>query len=240
MKKLVLIYFALYSIAAFGQENTTLALSGAATKKVLPDRFIVNIALTSEGKSQKEGYNGLNELSAFVLNELKEMKFTQEQIKLTDYSFFTRNIALEKAHKETRYFASQNISIDFKLDKERILKLYNTLLDNNKKGISLQFSTSISDSLKEKIGDELLVSAIFNTQKKAKLIASTSKLKIRNIKNITYNTTEDSSNEDGYIRFTPPVIKADDDVKISENANFFSINEIALSDEIKITYYLEK
>lgn len=239
MKKLIAICFILSSIASFGQEITTLSLVGSANKKVQPDRFIVNVELKVEGKTQKESYTGLSDLSTFVLKELKTLSFSQDEIKLNDYSVYTKNVSPNKSKQDTRFYTSQCITIDFRLDKEKILKLYNTLLSNEKKGISLSFSTSVSDSLKNLVYDELVVRALYNAQKKAELISSTSKLKIRSIKNISYQTSYYNIDEDENIKFAPPIIKADDEV-YSENENFFSIKDITLSDEVKVTYYLEK
>lgn len=239
MKKIIAICFVLSSIALFGQEITTLSLTGTANKKVQPDRFIVNVDLKAEGKTQKESFTGLNDLSTFVLNQLKSLSFSQGEIKLNNYSVYTKNVATEKSKQDIRYYTGQIITIDFKLDKERILRLYDTLLNNEKKGISISFSTSISDSLRNLVYDELIVRALYNAQKKAELISSTSKLKIRSIKSISYNATEDYNSDEGYIKFTPPMMKTDDEVS-SENANCFSIEDITLSDEVKVTYNLEK
>jgi len=240
MKKLIVICLVLSSIVSYGQEITTLSLTGVAHKKVQPDRFNVNVDLKAEGKSQKESFNSLNILFAKVLNELKSLNFSQDEIKMNDYSFYTRNVASEKSKQDIRCYATQSLILDFKLDKDRIFKIYAILLNSAKDGISLNFTTSISDSLMNKTNNELAVSALLDAQKKAELISATSKLKIMSVKNITYHSSGDYNDEAAVVKFVPPILKADEEESNSETDNYFSIADVILTDQVKVTYYLEK
>jgi len=241
MKKLFLLIGVICCFTGFAQDSATLNILGQAKKRVMPDKAVINIILSSSNKDESESLVGLNEISSQVLKKLKSLGFVKEQIKMNGLSVSSHNISLDKKKKELRYTSTQDLSVKFPLDRVRILKIYGSLFEDKLEGVELSFSTEFSDSLKAITQNELIVSAISDAQSKAELIATATKNKIKSIKAIGFNVNTVNTEEDTYqiMKFTPPLIKQDEEVN-NNNLNYFTINEEVFREEIKITYFLEK
>ena len=240
MRKLFILSGLFCVLTIFGQDVAVFNIKGQSSKKELPDECILNLSLKYGNKSESESLKGLNELISKVKTKLKQLDFNEEKIKLENFSVYLQDQSKDRKQPNYIYFSTQNLNIRFHVDTKRILKVYNKLLTDDIKGIEISFSTEFSDSLRNKIKEELISLSIADAQRKAEIVSKKLNLRIRGIKSITYNTIPDYTKDDSFpsMRFSAPIIKNDESVRDEEIQNYFTINESVIADEINITFLI--
>lgn len=172
------------------------------------------------------------------MKKLKAEGFTSEQIKLTNYSISAEFDYSNGKSKKTGYKSYQDFRIQFKLDKKKILSVYNKLSETKSENVSINFGTDCSDELKKRTKNELIVLAIKDATQKAQLIAETTGNKLGNIEFIRYGIVSSSQNfpmqMESKVAFA---VMSDSNEERAEN---FSINEIDFSEEIEISFMIVK
>ncbi len=236
MKKQILLFIALFiHCGIFAQQDATINITGHASKMVMPDKAIFSLQIRATKKTEPESFKALTEISNEVLNRLKKEGFTESQIKLSNYSVqqeydYSSGKAIKKG-----YTSSQSLIVKFPVDKRRILNLYANLTANEMEGLSINFGTECSDSLKTKIQNELIVLSLNDAKQKAELIASTTDCKIKSVADVSYKV------------FTNPIYPQMDNMRFSMKAaanseggasDYFSLSEIEFTEEIKVTYWI--
>lgn len=231
--KLMILLMAAFAIQLSAQTNGTLNLTGDAKKMVLPDKAVINITISAQKPTEAESFKKLNEMSKIVLNRLRVDDFTEEQVKLNDFSM---NYVNWDQKKKPYYQSVQNLSVKFPLDKERLFRIYNKLLKDSVQGVQVNFGTECSDELIAKVKDELIAAAMSDARRKADLIARAANATIGGINNISYNYTADVQPMPMF-RSKTMVMDA-----VSESApsaaSYLSINEQQFNEEIKVTFVI--
>jgi uncharacterized protein YggE len=213
-------------------------IKGESNIKILPDLGIFYIQISVMEKTEDECNERLNKLNDELMKRLKTEGFTPEQIKLTNYSISAEWDYKDGKSKKNGYRSYQDFRIEFKLDKKRILSVYNKLSENKSENVSINFGTDCSEELKKKTKNELIVLAIKDATQKAQLIAETTGNKLGNIEFIRYGIVSNSQN------FPMPMeskvalaVMADSNEERAEN---FSINEIDFFEEIEMSFMIVK
>jgi uncharacterized protein YggE len=103
-------------------------------------------------------------------------------------------------------------------------------------GVSISFSTECSDSLKNKIQNELIVLALNDAKEKANLIAITTDSKIKSVADVSYKIASNVIYPQAMERTFALKVANDSGIQASD---FFSINETEFSEEIKVTYWIQ-
>lgn len=221
----------------FAQQDATINITGHASKLVAPDKAIFSIHIRANKKTESESYKAMTDISNELLNRLKKEGFTESQIKLTDYSIqMEYDYSSDKAQKKG-YTSSQNLIVKFPLDKRRVLTVYSNLTANEMEGVSINFGTECSDSLKNKVQDELIVLALNDAKEKATLIATTTDTKIKSIADVSYKVVSNNySPVYSAKNFSVRGIVSDEQQQASD---YFSINEIEFSEDVKVTYWIQ-
>ncbi len=213
-------------------------LKGESNIKILPDLGIFFIQISATAKTEAECNERLNKLNDELMKRLKTEGFTPEQIKLTNYSISAEWDYKDGKSKKTGYKSYQDFRIEFKLDKKRILSVYNKLSENKSENVSINFGTDCSDELKKKTKNELIVLAIKDATQKAQLIAETTGNKLGNMEFIRYGIVSNQPNYpmhmEGKVAFAA---MSDSNEDRAEN---FSINEIEFTEEIEMSFMIVK
>jgi uncharacterized protein YggE len=213
-------------------------LKGESNIKILPDLGIFYIQISATAKTETECNERLNKLNDELMKRLKTEGFTAEQIKLTNYSISAEWDYSDGKSKKTGYKSYQDFRIEFKLDKKRILSVYNKLSENKSENVSINFGTDCSDELKKKTKNDLIILAIKDATQKAQLIAETTGNKLGNMEFIRYGIVSNITN------FPMPM-----ETKVAfaamgdsneERAENFSINEIEFTEEIEMSFMIVK
>lgn len=238
MKKQIVLIVALFiGSLALAQQDATINIVGHATKMVLPDKAIFNINIRANRKTEQESTKAMTELSDEILNRLKKEGFTESQIKLTDFSIQQEFDYSTGKPRKQGYISSQNLIVKFPVDKRKILNLYAHLTANEIEGVSINFGTECSDSLKNKIQNELIVFALNDAKEKASLIAVTTDTKIKSVADVSYKLV---SNGPYYPqRMLGKAMMIAETTDAGGASDYFSINEIEFAEEIKVTYWIQ-
>ncbi|MFZ4457111.1 MAG: SIMPL domain-containing protein [Bacteroidales bacterium] len=231
--KLMTLMMVVFAIQLSAQTTGTLNLTGESKKMVLPDKATLNITISAQKSTESESFKKLNEMSMIILKRLKSEGFTESQIKLTDFSL---NYVNWDAKKKPYYQSSQNLSVKFPLDKERLFNVYNKLLKDSVQGVQVNFGTECSDELIAKVKDELIASAMSDARHKANVITSAANATIGGINNISYNYTADVQPMPMYRTKTMAMDAVGESAPSA--ASYLSINEQQFNEEIKVTFVI--
>lgn len=230
----MIILLFVFALQISAQTSGTLNITGEAKKMVLPDKAVLNISISAQKATEAESYKKLSDISMIVLKRLRSDGFTEEQTKLTNFSM---NYINWDQKKKPYYQATQNLTVKFLLDKERLFKIYNKLLKDSVQGVQVNFGTECSDELLSKVKDELIAAAINDAKHKATIITAAANVTISGINNISYNYASDLTPTPMYRNKTMVMDVASESV--SSAANYLSIDEQQFNEEVKVIYMIQ-
>ncbi|MEY2828358.1 MAG: hypothetical protein RIQ33_216 [Bacteroidota bacterium] len=245
LKSIFTFTLAVCTFATFAQNNqhinynamaSTINLSGQASKKYTPDLATIDFTISSRNKEHKVAIAELQKISNGLVTRLNKLGFTKEQIKLTAYNVNQEFDYTDNKQRLNGYLASQSLHLEFKLDMEKLSLLFKSFADEPSNDITFNYGTDFSKELKDKIKNELIQTAIHDAQAKAELIASTAKLKVIGIKDISYNVASNTP-----IPMFARAEMAMDKMVGSAAAAMpeVSINEVEFLENIQIVYLAE-
>lgn len=196
LKSIFTFILAICTFATFAQTNpnttnntmaSTINLQGQASSKYSPDLMVVDFNISSRNKEHKLAIAQMQKVSNDLVLRLNKLGFTKEQIKLTAYNVNQEFDYTDNKQRLRGYVANQSLHLEFKLDIEKLSSLFKSFADEPSNDITFNYATDFSKSLKEQIKNELIAAAIKDAQAKAELIATTAKLRVIGIKDISYN-----------------------------------------------------
>ena len=192
MKKLFVLIALLLNIGFFAQTEKTLqtiSLSGSASKKVSPDLAVVTFNISAKNKMGNEALSKLNIQTQQVIDKLTSVSFTKDQLKVANYCLNEDWDYTGNKSKKVGYEAKQTLTLMFKMDKEKLSKLFSTFAEQQTEGTEISFDSDLSDTLRSRIKKELITNAVKDAYDKAHIIANAAMLKIKTVKEINYNTS---------------------------------------------------
>jgi len=95
----------------YAQHSPSIHIVGEAKKMVLPDVAVFELKLEATEKSETESFKKLTDLSQEILKRLKADSFTEQQIKLTDFSVDRNEYILKTKEKRITYTSSQSLVV---------------------------------------------------------------------------------------------------------------------------------
>lgn len=191
MRKLILLIILLQpTINSFGQSEKapTIQVVGTSKVSVKPDIGVLVIQITSLNLNFSQSIIALNDKTKDVSKQIMGLSFKEEEIKTTDFEIQVNRIYRREETIDSGYVARQSVKVEFRNQKEMITKILNTF-SKSQTDFTLNFAFKLSDGLRIKVQDELLKLAIKDARDKAGLIAESSGVKIKRIKDINYGTT---------------------------------------------------
>ncbi len=230
----LIVLLSLHSFAQPDRNTSTLRIVGNAKTFVKPDLGVLNINLSNKNMNFNNTILGLNEKTKELTKQIVAMGFKEENIKTINFQINENKIYLRDQYIDSGYIASQSIQVEFKNDKETLTKILNTF-SKSKIDFNLSFSFKVSDVLVEKTQHDLIVAAIKDAQKNAKLISETSEVILKKIKEIKYGTSPTQGGPefmDG-ARFKVSATASDD------NMVGFTPNDILFEDQLTIIWDIE-
>jgi hypothetical protein len=243
IKKIFLGFSLFIWVTTFAQSASaaqTISLLGEAHKKVSPDVAVISFLITGKDKEENIALTNLNMQTQQVVDKLTTAGFTKDQLKIADYNLNENYNYSNGNSKKVGYVASQTIILKFKLEKEKLSKLFGKFSAEKTENVTVNFGTEISDEIQEKTTNELIILAIQDATKKANIIAGASKLKIKTTKDIEYKVASNSYNTyaagETRVRFSSAMTKNDTAESSFLNIN---VNEVELSETIKIIFWVE-
>ncbi len=241
IKKIIFGLSLLIAFATYAQTTPqTISLTGEAHKKVTPDMAVISFSINGKDKEENVALTKLNTQTQQVVDKLVAAGFTKDQLKIADYNLNEDYDYTNGKSKKVGYVASQTIVLKFKVEKEKISKLFGKFSDEKTENVNVSFNTEISDELQDKTTNELIVTAIQDATKKATIIAVTSKLKIKMAKDVEYKIP--SNNYERTASYGQSMIKFNAMAKDSNAESSFlniNVNEVEISETIKIVFLVE-
>ncbi|MES2627359.1 MAG: SIMPL domain-containing protein [Bacteroidota bacterium] len=231
MKKILFLALCLVQLSAvMAQDKPSIRIKGEARKLVMPDQAVFDISINSTRKTEEESVKHLQELSAEVQKKLRGLGFTEDQIKLNAYSTNITYDYSDGKQKITGYTSNQHFRVKFPLDKDRVQRVYKTVLAGPTDGLNVNFTTDCSDSLNKRIENELIVMALRDSREKADLMASTMNYKVLTVEHIIYNVDNQYP--------VPMMQKAfrSADAEAGAPADYFSIAEQEFSRSVEVHF----
>jgi len=221
----------------FAQQTTsTINVNGRAKKMIMPDLAVFAVNVSATDQEESAAVKRLNDLSNDVLTKLKKEGFTEQQIKLTGYSI---NINYDYSQggtpRKISYTARQSINLKFVLDKDRVLRMYNTLAADQTGGVEVNFYTDASETLRTSTSNELIQAAIKDARDKADMMAKAAGYSVKKVLDISYDVEQRGYPQPVYAEKTMSRMEAPQD----NNQNYFTVNEMEFNEAVRLTYQID-
>lgn len=217
------------------QAASTINVNGRAKKLITPDLAVFAVNVSATDKDESVAVKRLNDLSNDVLTKLKKEGFTEQQIKLTGYAI---NINYDYSQggtpKKISYTARQSVNLKFNFDKDRVLRLFNTLASDQTGGVEINFYTDVSETLRTSTSNELIQTAIKDARDKADMMAKAAGYNVKKVLDISYDV-----DQRGYPQ---PVMYEKNMARVESqdsNQNYFTVNEMVFTEAVRLTYQIE-
>jgi uncharacterized protein len=215
------------------QSVPTLNVTGRAKKLVMPDLAVFTVNMNATDKDEASAIKRMNELADITLGKLKKEGFTEQQIKLTGYSVNANyDYAQGGNARKISYTARQTVNVKFNLDKDRVLKLFNTLGGDQSGGVDVNFYTEASEALQKSIGNELVQQAIKDAKDKADMMAKAAGYNVKSVIDISYDVEQRMPPQPYYEK---NMMRAEAD----NNQNYFTVNEMEFNESVRLTYRID-
>ncbi len=229
------LFSTLCSFAQTEPKTSSLQVVGHGKMYVKPDLGVLIIRIHYKHLNFSQSIVGLNEKTKEMSKQIVAMGFKEEDIKTTDFQINENKVYARDRYIDSGYIASQNVQVEFKNQKETITKILSTFA-KSKTDFSVNFNFKLSDTLKTKAQDELIVMAIKDAKRKSKLIGTSAEVTLKKIKEINYGTPFSGGvSELRDVR----VFKAMATEAPHENISGFTPNDLLLEDSLSIVWEIE-
>lgn len=230
--------FLLSTLSSFAQsenKSSTLQVVGNGKIYVKPDVGVLIIRVQYKQLNFSQAIVGLNDKTKELTKQIVAMGFKEEEIKTTDFQINENKVYARDRYIDSGYIASQNVQVEFKNQKEIITKIL-TIFSKSKTDFSVNFNFKLSDTLKTKAQDELIVMAIKDAKRKSKLIGTSAEVSLKKIKEISYGSPFSGGVSELHdVR----VFKAMATEGPNENMSGFTPNDLLLEDSVSIVWEIE-
>ncbi len=173
----------------------TINVNAIADREVNPDELVLYVNVRAKENDFDSALDKMNASLADAKRILSNNKVPSDQIKTTNYSI-NQNFRYNKGKQDPDGFVAYT-SLEVKMPKDT--KMLSTLIQSfgtENPDLSLNFSFTISDALKEKILEELLTEAAQRARSKATTIAKALGKEIDDIKQVSFS-------ENGFSPYIP-------------------------------------
>jgi uncharacterized protein YggE len=220
------------SLPVIGQETKsgTISVIGSSSGKYMPDIIRLSLTIKSEAPTQKGAIIQTDIQFEKLIKKLIEIGVNVKDIKLKENNF-GQNYGCEE-NVATLYYADKKAIIDIPLDKEKFIKISDSISKFNIPELIFSYSFIISDAYDLIIQKELIQKAVDNAFEIAEVIAKQKNLKIGNIVSIDYGSMYNfrdypAENDD----FSISSSSTSNDPKITSEISF---REIRLFEQVSI------
>jgi len=233
---LLTLVLSIYLSSSFAQNNNsspTLQVIGVSRLSIRPDVGVLVIKITNVNMSFSDAITGLNEKTRDISRQIIALGFKEDEIKTTDFEVDVNSFYRKEESIDSGYIATQAVNVDFKNQSDVIAKIL-TVFSKSSTDFTLSFKFKLSGPLKQKAQEELLRLAVKDSKDKSKLIAESSGVKLKRIKEIRYGTAYYEAMRQVENVYQTAVESAKD-VKFSG----FTPNDLLFEDGVVVTWEIE-
>jgi uncharacterized protein len=243
MKKYILTFLCFcLTITSFSQlaNGNEIIAEGTAKVKIKPDIALLMLVISKKDTSESKAIKKLNKEIDGLVKTLYKLGFTDKSIKIADFDISSS----ENDNNTTKtYEAKNSLNVKFGMDTKLIDAFYKEVETAKLKDLDIRFETLVSDSLEKATRHKLVQLAIEDAKQNAQNIADALKIKISGIKQVTknrYNEYRGTTARWEIVKFTPPKIIGDTEIKYSTSFDKFQVEEVELEETISIVFEIPK
>ena len=163
----------------------TIIITGKSQLNISPDMIRLSFKIITQETAYSQVLNFLSDNANSLIDVLTSHGFNTNEIKTTRYTIHRWTKYQNGQELNLGYEGEHSLFVEFKIDNAKINEIINHITE---KVPCVSINISYSCSKLEQYDKELLELAIKDAQDKAKFIAKTSGVKLKQILNINYST----------------------------------------------------
>ena len=163
----------------------TIIITGKSQLNISPDMIKLSFKIITQETAYSQVLNFLSDNANSLIDVLTSHGFNTNEIKTTRYTIHRWTKYQNGQELNLGYEGEHSLFVEFKIDSTKINEIINHITE---KVPCVSINISYSCSKLEQYDKELLELAIKDAQDKAKFIAKTSGVKLKQILNINYST----------------------------------------------------
>ncbi len=191
MKRLLPIFIFLMSTHLFGQPDGSgqyIAVIGEASGSYVPDLIRFDFSINATEKKQLDAVASLNNQVESLIKKLIELGIDPKEIKLTNYDLSEAIDYSGDKPKNIGYEAAESFELELIYDLDRFNVIVDSISRTKLRDISFTYKMTFSDSLKNKIKNELISKASDNALEIATTLAESRNIRLGSIYSIEYTS----------------------------------------------------
>jgi uncharacterized protein len=224
---------------AYTQDKNTkdIIAEGGARMKISPDIATFTLTVEKTDTVETRAIEKLNQEVEALTKALVKIGFTHEAIRISDFDVSSS----VNDENQKKYTSSNALKLELTLDTKLINKIYNVLQTEKLSDLDIAFDTRISDSLEKKTRRLLVQRAIADAKANADNIAKALNIKIVGVKQVSkYAPALFDQNKIEIVKFTPPQIVGDTDIRYNTSFDKFQVEEVEIEEKITIIFEISK
>ena len=189
MKRILIIFFCLISSQVFGQPNDSgqyIAVIGEASGSFVPDMINFDFSINVTEKKQLDAVANLNNQVEVLIKKLITLGIDNKEIKLTNYDLSEAFDYSGDKPKNIGYEATESFEIELTYTLEKFNTIVDSISNTKLENLSFTYTMTFSDSLKNKIKNDLISKASDNAVEIAATLAKSRNIKLEDIYSIEY------------------------------------------------------
>lgn len=236
LRQIIIMGLTLVSLTAFSQSRNSneVFVEGGSKMKVRPDLATFTLTVEKRDTIEKNAIKLLNLEIDDLVKSLYKIGFTNKTIKILDYDVSSS----QNDEDKKRYIASNILKLEFDLDTKLIDALYKQIQEAGLKDLDISFEAKVSDSFEKATRQKLVRLSIEDAKINANNICRALDIKIIKVKQVSkYKEGVFGLPEPpmiNQIKFTPPNIVKDEEVKTSFDR--FQVEDVEFEERITIVY----
>ncbi len=236
MRQIYLLLFltCILSIANSQQLTSNEIISeGTAKMKVKPDLAVFAMTLEKRDTSENKAINKLNRAVETLEKALNKIGLPNTAIKISDYK--VTSLYYDEKNKKV-YTATNTLKLEFQVDNKLIDAIYTQIQQSNIQDLDINFESKLTDSLEKSSRYKLVQLAIENAKSNAINIATALDIKLGKVKQVQKSSTGAVMYKTEILKFSPPKIIRDEEVKFKTAFDKFEIEDVELDEQITVIY----
>lgn len=228
----VLMFFAL-NVSSQSKLSNEIVSEGAAKAKAKPDLATFTMSVEKRDTIEKNALASLNKTVDQLVKSLSQLGFRNENIKIANYDISS---STDDDHRKT-YTVSNVLKVNFRIDNKLIDAFYNEIQQTGIQDLDVSFETILSDSLEKATRLKLVQQAIEDAKINATNISHALGVRINKVKQVhKYGDDAPYPEKVEMVKFTPPVIKRDTEIKYNTAFDKFQVEDVELEERITVVY----
>jgi uncharacterized protein YggE len=205
MKRIILLAFCFSFFQSYSQTANSgeyIAVIGEASGTFLPDMITFHFSINALEKKQLNAVDKLNNQASLFVEKITNLGIDPKEIKLSNYNLEESFDYSGDKVKNMGYEASESFELEIKYSDKDFNILIDSISGTKFPNLTFTYEMTFSDSLKNKVKNDLIKQACNNATEIAKSLAEIRNVKLGDIFAIEY--TGNISALYGYTFLPPP------------------------------------